>query len=344
MLLFCGAPLLLFMPLVAVIVIPIVIFIIIAQVIKYTGIFDFLFPKGRSNNVYVVSEPPSGHPTYTLLVGAHVDSSWHSNLFARFGPRSRPLVTYAVLSALALLPLSVVKVIVVPSLFAFPTTWVDILAIPFIPGAFIWWQFMTPNPKKASPGAMDNLSGISITAWLAGYFKEHPDKRPQGARILYAAFGAEEAGLKGSREFVQRHAGDLLASKETIWALIVDSVAEHGHYHVIDGDTWLGTQYDAGFTRIAELSMADAGLASTTLKNPIGGSDSASFCRAGIRTITLVAQDVSIADNYHTCKDTLERVDARAIIKMKGVILDLIGRVDVLASRSSISVGNELDK
>lgn len=49
------------------------------------------------------------------------------------------------------------------------------------------------------PGANDNASGVSMLLELAWYFKEHP----QRYSIVFIAFGAEEAGLLGSKYFTE---------------------------------------------------------------------------------------------------------------------------------------------
>ncbi|HME53155.1 MAG TPA: hypothetical protein VKM55_13115 [Candidatus Lokiarchaeia archaeon] len=49
------------------------------------------------------------------------------------------------------------------------------------------------------------------------------------------------------------------------------------------------------------------------IKNPAGATNSASFCRVGNKTISLIAEDVTPGVNYHTCLDALDRIDPRAI-------------------------------
>ncbi|HVD98417.1 MAG TPA: M28 family peptidase [Cytophagaceae bacterium] len=49
------------------------------------------------------------------------------------------------------------------------------------------------------PGANDNASGVSMLLELARYFKENPTRYS----IVFIAFGAEEAGLIGSKYFTQ---------------------------------------------------------------------------------------------------------------------------------------------
>lgn len=49
------------------------------------------------------------------------------------------------------------------------------------------------------PGANDNASGCALMLNLAGYYSQHPSKYS----IAFMAFGAEEAGLLGSKQYVE---------------------------------------------------------------------------------------------------------------------------------------------
>jgi hypothetical protein len=59
-------------------------------------------------------------------------------------------------------------------------------------------------------GANDNASGVAFLLALAGEFKK-PENQPE-CTLLFIAFGAEEAGLKGSRYFVE-HLPDAVRNK-----------------------------------------------------------------------------------------------------------------------------------
>ena len=53
-------------------------------------------------------------------------------------------------------------------------------------------------------GANDNLSGAISALSIAKYFKD-PNRRPKNVEIWCVAFGAEEAGQRGSTDFVMKH-------------------------------------------------------------------------------------------------------------------------------------------
>ena len=54
------------------------------------------------------------------------------------------------------------------------------------------------GPEVYFPGANDNASGTAMLLNLAKYYAEHPPKYS----MVFMAFGAEEAGILGSRHYV----------------------------------------------------------------------------------------------------------------------------------------------
>ncbi|MHA1731326.1 MAG: M28 family metallopeptidase [Promethearchaeota archaeon] len=304
----------------------------IVQIFRYRGWFDFLFPKGTSQNVYAVVEPPSGRVDFTLVINGHVDSSWHTRPFAKNPGRAAAKLTYAVLSGVVILVLALVNALSGTSVLNWGasggphwTHWLYLSLVGLVPGFVILASYMTWDKERASPGAMDDLSGVAVAAGVVRHLLSNPGEYPENCRLVLAAFGSEEAGLKGSHAFVEAHRDDLLSGDA--WVLIVDGVCDYDHFLVIDGDAWLGTNYDDDFCTLAEEAYKAAGVEYKRMKNPAGATDGASFARAGIRTVAMVAQDPTPSDNYHTCKDTVERLDPRTIVKMREVCLELVSRV-----------------
>ncbi len=63
--------------------------------------------------------------------------------------------------------------------------------------------------KTYFPGANDNASGVSMLLNFVKYFKEHPPKY----KTVFVFFAGEEAGLRGSKYFVEKSGIDLKAIK-----------------------------------------------------------------------------------------------------------------------------------
>jgi aminopeptidase YwaD len=59
------------------------------------------------------------------------------------------------------------------------------------------------------PGAADNLSACATVLATCRFLLENPAFIPQDTEIRFISFGSEEAGLRGSRRYVERHLDEL---------------------------------------------------------------------------------------------------------------------------------------
>ncbi len=307
------------------------------QIIFYKEIFDWAFPKATSRNVYGVIEPPGGaaKANATLVMSAHIDSSWLCNNYAKRANLARFKLTFGVVCGVVLLVGILLRLL--GTTFVFPgSTWGlipfdfdwTLYVIPVLyPGFYFLAHYMSYDKKKASPGAMDNLSGISITLHLVKYFLANPDKAPQNLRILLIAFGAEEAGLRGSRAFIKRHRKDLL--KGDVWVTNVDSAGDPNDFILMTAEPWQRVNYDPAYLNLIEDAMKEVGVNYKRWKLDAGGSDAAEFAKAGIlKATTLAAQDQTPKPNYHTYNDKLENMDPEAMRLMNLLCLNVIARID----------------
>jgi Zn-dependent M28 family amino/carboxypeptidase len=202
------------------------------------------------------------------------------------------------------------------------------IVVPFLyPGIYFLAHYMTYDKKKASPGAMDNLSGIAVTSRLAKFFIENPDQAPQNVRILLAAFGSEEAGLRGSHAFIKKHRQDLLAGK--VYVMNVDSVGDANDFVIVKNESWQGVKYDEAHLQLVEEAMKEVGVSYKRYVLDAGGSDAAEFGKAGILdATTIAAQDQTPKKNYHTYMDTLDNMDPEAMRLMNEVVKVLAAKID----------------
>jgi len=301
----------------------------IAQIFRYTGWFDFLFPKATAQNIYTVLEPPSGKVDFTLVLSGHIDSSWHSPLFAKRPELSRYKIVYGIMSTFLLIVFSLVRTLNQYEVINAKLSWMLYLPIGFFPGFYFLSRYIVYDKEKASPGAMDDLSGIAASMWMIKYWQENPEKRPTNCRIVLLAIGSEEAGLKGSFAFVERHKNDLLSEKNNPWVLILDGLGDKDFVHIINGDDWLGTNYDPILCELADKAMTELKIEHDMIKNPAGGTDAAAYTRAGIRSVCLAAQNPQPGSNYHTKFDTLERIEKEATLWITKAALKLVEKLDL---------------
>ena len=322
----------------------------IAQIFTYSGTFDFLFPKKRSQNVYTSIDPEEGEELkYTICFSAHMDSCWCWNHSLRNPKTAIPKIVVGIVGFVLLIIMSAVAVGV--GMYSFQTisdlavktelSGRDILQIVLyvlplitVPGSYWLSDYLTWDKKKASPGAMDNLSGIGIFLAYAEYIKAHPEVRPEGCRLMFAAMGAEEASLKGSFAFCKKHKDDGLL--ENMYHINLDSFRDDEHFAAVIGDLWLGSRFDRQLIEVSKEAMREALGEDATEKcpsemfNPVGGCDSTPFCRAGVKTVTLVAQNPTLTDYYHTSKDTVEGLSMYSLEKGFETVVRLVPKIDAL--------------
>ena len=293
------------------------------QVFTYSGKLDFLFKKGESQNVYNTVEPSSGNTKRTIMLAGHMDSSWNWNL-SLTNPKTAILKTViGVVSILALLIISLVAICVgnlsfmsIKDLATAETyTGLEIFRIILyflpllcLPGCYWLSIYLTWDKKKASPGAMDNLTGCGLAVAIAKYYTENPDKAPSDCRIICMGLGSEEAGLKGASAFCDKHKDDGFFDDHT-YVLNLDSFRDADYYNVVNGDVWLKSTFDKDLTDVCFKVMEDMNLNPKIIKNPAGGCDSTPLTRLGVKTVTLNAQNPTTTDYYHTVKDTVENLN-----------------------------------
>ena len=345
---------------------------LVCSVFLYKTWFDFAFKQEVSQNVYGEVLPADGKYDYTIMLSAHTDTSWNwkhsaATRFMPGGPvpafvkmgigvvaflfifacsaavffSELDLVTKFGLSALmsdsmenmtedelmrivelaaGLSDLSVALYILIP-LFV-------------IPGCFLITLWADKNPRTASPGAMDNATGIGIAYAATKYFKENPDKLPAGCRIIDFNCGSEEAGLRGSIAFTRRHKGeDILRN---CWNINIDSIADKDHFQVVHGDTWQFTRFDADLERMLDEAMRDAGIENPgNIANPVGGCDSTPFTKAGVKSITFAAQNPILTYYYHTFYDQPERFEKETVGLGLDVVLRLVDKIAAFRAGSA---------
>lgn len=149
------------------------------------------------------------------------------------------------------------------------------------------------------PGANDNASGIAVVLEIA---RLH---RRDGLCII--AFGAEELGLFGSRDYVARH----LAGSAT-FMLNIDMAGRLDDPIIVGDSALTSTILDA---------IADGGAPSAFRRGvfpPFASSDHVSFQAVGLPSVTFSSGDDTA---IHTPEDTLDRIEEDAL----SMFLDSVG-------------------
>lgn len=326
-------------PLAAVILAAFCLFYALSMAIVYTSIFDVFWPKKDSSNLYTVQEPRGGKTDYTVMIGAHYDSSWHWPLQYKNPKTFIPKIAYGIVGVVVLIVCGIIQIVIgknMPVWQAIATTSYEgfwpyfCLTFPvvFVPGIYFLTQFLSHDKKLASPGAMDNLTGIALTMQIAKYFNRNPEELPEGCRLVCASFGCEEAGLKGSKAFVKAHKSDGMLNN--CYFINVDSISDYDYFEVVTGDPLQFASYDKEMIDMAYSCLEETGCIRKTGKivNPIGGNDATPLHKAGVKAVTLAAQNPVPTNYYHTTADRSDRLDTRTFEEGLEVMYRLINKIN----------------
>ena len=174
------------------------------------------------------------------------------------------------------------------------------------------------------PGADDNASGTATMMELAEIFSQSPIKYKRS--LMFAGFAAEEEGLVGSKALVK----DLPIIGYDLVAMInMDMVGQ--------GDGSIGVGGIDDFPLLGDLmfaDMPDTSLEKLAFWSLYGGSDHASFQRAGVPSYVVGARGKH--PNYHTPDDTAGAIKPEIL---KGVGEMVYHCAEVLANHAEPMIG-----
>ena len=321
----------------------------LTHIFYYSHLLDPLFPKDQSQNVYAVIPPKSGEAKYNVILSAHMDSSW-CWLHSYKNPNTMMIKTgLGVLSVVILMIVSIVTIIleastsisfmalskVFANMSANSYSGKDIaivimycLPVLCLPGFYFLTQYLSYDKKIAAPGAMDNLSGVAMSIEVIKHFQNSEDEIAKDAKFIVLGTGAEESGLIGAMAFAKAHKDDKELVTDNTYAINLDSFRDMDHFNVVKKDTLQFIPFDKELIELSKQAIENCNLQSHIIENPVGGSDSTAFAKAGIKTITLNAQDPRPTDYYHTTNDGMDNLNIDTLEKGFDVVVELIRLID----------------
>lgn len=324
-------------------------FFALTHIFYYSHLLDPIFPKDDSQNVYAVLPPKSGNAKYNIILSAHMDSSW-CWLHSYKNPNTMMIKTgLGVISVIVLLVISIVTIVleagvgisfmglskVFSNVSSNSHTANDMAIIVMyclpllcLPGFYFLTQYLSYDKKVAAPGAMDNLSGVATCMEVIKHFKENEETVAKDAKFIILGTGAEESGLIGAMAFAKAHKDDKELVNENTYALNLDSFRDMDHFNVVKKDTLQFVPFDKELIDLSKQAIDNCGVQSHIIENPVGGSDSTAFAKAGIKTITLNAQDPRPTDYYHTTNDGMDNLNLDTLEKGFEVVVELVKLID----------------
>ncbi|MGL5348784.1 MAG: M28 family peptidase [Peptostreptococcaceae bacterium] len=168
----------------------------------------------------------------------------------------------------------------------------------------------------SSPGASDNASGTAVIVEVARLLSKPDIRKNLNYNIEFVAFGGEELGLLGSKEYVKELKED--NKVKDIEAMInLDMVGVGDYVNVFN----LKNDLSSGFSELAAKHIkAGNGVYGGSYTN-MSSSDHAPFEEAGIKSsLVQTAPD----PNYHTENDTMEHIDENNLFNVATVVARMI--------------------
>lgn len=324
-----GIPFFWFYPIVSGVLAIIAMLIFYMQFMRYAEFVDFLFPKKTSINV-IGEINPKKEWKQTLMFSAHLDSAYHFN-FNLYMPKT---FNYFLIG----LPILLVIFILV-SITYFVLNWIVALAVPFfiyigialaviiIPMASMLFFFKT---NWAVLGANDNLSGIALLQGIGDTLGKNKLLIPENTKILLVAFGSEEAGLRGAKNWIKKHKSEL--EKKPFYFLNFDGVAKSDDLHIIHKEKTLGVTYNPEIVELIVQSAKSVNIELPPRELPFGATDGSAIVKGGFADgASIEAMDINrpeVKQWYHTINDTADVVEPEALEMVRKISLEFIKKID----------------
>lgn len=163
------------------------------------------------------------------------------------------------------------------------------------------------------PGANDNASGTAMLLELAHYFVEHPMKK---TNVVFMSFAGEEAGLIGSRYYVEHP----LFPLEKIKFLTNVDIMGSGE----EGITVVNaTKFPAEFAALQQINKNEEYLVKIGSRGPAANSDHYFFTEAGVPAFFFYTMGPN--KHYHDVEDTYKELSFSEFGDLYRLLIDFAG-------------------
>ncbi len=304
-----------FCPVVSIILIVLGLGLALLEFGGYKKVVDPFFKEKTGHNVTAIKKC-KGETKRRVIFNGHPDAAWEWPVNYKLGGVG--FEAHAIicgLGAVYYLVLSIIYVVKHGVGFAAVSTsdplakaalW-GLIFVPFIIGLY----FMV-NYRRVVDGANDNLSGCYMGIAILKFLKDEGIEL-ENTELGVVLTGSEEAGLRGSKAWCEKHKGEYDDVPTFIFS-----------YDTIHDPKYLMANYrDLNGTVKADKDVSDlfmeaaAAVGVPCLKGmvpPLGGAtDSAAFAQAGFRATGVTGLNHKLEDYYHTRRDTYDNMNEEGL-------------------------------
>jgi len=334
---FAGVALYYILPPVSLIIAALCLGVLFFELVRYRELIDPLFPHKEGENI-VGRISPSGEVKRRVVVSAHLDSAYEFKVWYWFKGLSPVVMIVAFAAPLLLLGASLARTIVhsngVPDNTAYTVLGIVLIALAPIVGIFAFF-----HTKDVVPGAMDNMSGISVVAGLAKYLKdarESGEFEPGSTEVILFGASSEEAGLRGAKRYAARHRAEF--AKVPTSGIFLDCIYDEKYLMAFKRELWTGARHDSYLIGLAQNVASEIGFNMKAGLVPVGATDASAFSLAGIPSFCICCQDISkLVPNYHTRLDTIEFIRPESMVVSLQVVIDMLKKLDAISAGRAAS-------
>ena len=267
--------------------------LIVFEFILYFEIIDPFLKKKKSVNVIgKLSKPETKNVKHLLILSGHHDSALELTWlrFLKYGffiPLATIFIGFILLIFMNIIQMVGVATNNVDLVQIGTIGWVP-LAFPIVP-SIIFAMFFSRGRKNGGivPGAVDNLSASALSVAMCRFLVKNPSYIPDDTEVRFISFGSEEAGIRGSRNYVKRHLEEL---KHLDVRLLNFEMVAYPEIAILTSDVNNTVKNSPEMVKSVIEAAERAGVPYEVKPYPRGGggSDAGSFSQAGLKATTLL--------------------------------------------------------
>jgi hypothetical protein len=255
-------------------------------------VVDKLFKKkGSVNIVGRLCKPGTKNVKRLLILSGHHDSALEFTWLRFTGYGFFILTVTWMIGLVVVLVMSVIQLTGVitgnADLVQSGTIGWVLLVYPIAP-AIIFAVFYVRGRANGGtvPGAADNLSGCALAVAMCRFLVKNPSYIPDDTEIRFISFGSEEAGVRGSRRYVQRHLDEL---RDLDVRLLNFETITHPQIVILSSETNGSVKNSPEMVKSVVAAAQRAGVPHKVQPAILGiSNDAGRFSQAGLKATTLV--------------------------------------------------------
>jgi hypothetical protein len=270
----------------------IAVLLVILEFMLYYELVDPFFEKKPSVNVIGTLHGPGTESVRRLLIlSGHHDSALENTWLRYLGYGFLIASPTLFIGFITMLVMSLIQLTGMitsdPGIVRMGTLGWVLLAYPIVPSV-IFALFFNMGRKNGGtvPGAVDNLSASALAVAMCRFLVQNPAYIPADTEIRFVSFGSEEAGLRGSRRYVERHLDEL---KRLDARLLNFEMVAYPEISILTSDVTGSVKNSPEMVKSAVAAAERAGVPYRVKSASLGvATDAGSFSRAGLKATTLL--------------------------------------------------------